>query len=502
MQLEYVAKTDKGLKRGHNEDSFGIYSESNLFFVCDGMGGHAAGDYASQKVTSDIIKYMKSDPKSLEKIFLKEQQNVSFWGRLLSSVIMLANRRLFRLAVLYPKLRGMGTTITSVLFDRGFVNVCNVGDSRVYRLRDHELKQLSIDHSWVEELLQDGEIDANELDRFRERNVITRALGTASSVKVDWFGSRVNEKDLYLLCSDGLCAELDDVYIENILNENKDDLSSAASKLIQEANRAGGSDNITIILVKVKGDAPQPSLEIKLDEIVTLSEDNEYSNMLDSFIDKNSPIKNTEVPKGITKDKQPLYKNPLSMAIIFVLVLGIIYIVNSGRSTKIDNFTSNIVQSDILIRTDPPGANIRLYSGKNLLKEKISPADFLSIEEGEYLIEIEKTGYEKNALKVDLSKKRREIIEVNLKPQAKIYFYLGLSPGFALQEQVYLNDELCMYFGQPLTVQRIGIVGKNINVVRGKEYKVRIGDFEKTVNVPFDTDKIKIKVENNNITIE
>jgi len=159
MKLEYTAKTDVGRVRDHNEDSFGVYYEGDLFFVCDGMGGHAAGDYASQKVVETIIGLMRKYPSvDLDQIILKEPAQIPYLGRLLTSMVMLANRRLFRLAVMYPKLRGMGTTISSLLFSEGYVNVVNVGDSRAYRFRDSELSQLSVDHSWVEEMLEDGEI--------------------------------------------------------------------------------------------------------------------------------------------------------------------------------------------------------------------------------------------------------------------------------------------------------------------------------------------------------
>lgn len=502
MNFKYIAKTDVGKKRDHNEDAYGVYSEQGLLFVCDGMGGHAAGDYASQKVVETIVQLMKAYRSSadLEEIMLKQPSDVPRLGRVLSTLVMIANRRVFNLAVMYPKLRGMGTTFASVLFDQGYVNVVHVGDSRVYRLRDHKLTQLTTDHSWIEELRQDGEIREQEIGHFREKNVITRALGTNPSTKVDWKGCKLKERDVYLLCTDGLCGEIDDNTITGILNENKDDLDKAASELINAANDAGGSDNITVILVKVQEDIPQHP-PVKMNEIITLSLDEEFYAGMDSYIEKNYPLLKTKVPKGVKREKRRLYKNPLIVAVSAVLILFSI-VVFIKKPWKAGVAPSDITHGDILIRTNPAGANVKLYAGGYLVEQKPSPADFLSLEEDKYIIEIEKTGYEKKKLTITVIKGMQKLQNVNLTAHAEIQLSLGISPGFNPTDQVYIDDKLCEYYGKPLTIQRIGVVGKDIRVERGRNYKIKVGDFEKIITVTREQDIVKLKFENGDITIE
>lgn len=499
MKIEYAVKTDVGKKRDHNEDSYGVYIEKNLFFVCDGMGGAAAGDYASQKVVETILQLMKADLKS---IILNEPMNVPYSGRLLSTLVMLANRLLFRIAVMYPKLRGMGTTFTSVFFDDGCANVVNVGDSRVYRFRNSKLTQVSVDHSWVEELRQDGEIKTREVRHFHEGNVITRAMGTGPQVKVDWKGCALKEGDIYLLCSDGLTGEIDDNEISKIIRENKVNLNIAASKLINAANDAGGSDNTTVILVKVKEEIPQPS-EVRMKEIITLSPTEEIDAALDSYIDKNYKLTKIRVPKGVVREKQKLHKNPVFIAVAAVVILlGVLALIKQPWIERTGADTSDLTIGDILIRTMPPGAEVKLYRGEDLVKQKISPADFLSLEEAEYKIEVEKSGYEKKWLHVSVYKGKQEVLNISLNPQAKIWIILGILPGFDSGEFIYINDELCKYYGKPLTVQRVGMVGKSISVERGKKHKIKVGNVEQVISVPRGKDTVRVKLEDGAITIE
>ena len=503
MKIEYAVKTDVGKKRDHNEDSYGVYIEKNLFFVCDGMGGAAAGDYASQKVVETVIQFVKRCSETrLKNILLKQPQNVPYSGRLLSTLVMLANRLLFRIAVMYPKLRGMGTTFTSVFFDDGFANVVNVGDSRVYRFRNSKLTQVSVDHSWVEELRQDGEIKTQEVRHFHEGNVITRAMGTGAQVKVDWKGCALKEGDIYLLCSDGLTGEIDDNEISKIIRENKVNLNIAASKLIDAANDAGGSDNTTVILVKVKEEIPQSSA-VKMEEIITLSPTKEVDATLDSYIDKNYKLTKIKVPKGVVREKQKLHKNPVFIAVAAVVILlGVLALIKQPWIERTGADTSDLTIGDILIRTMPPGAEVKLYKGEELVEQKISPADFLSLEEAEYKIEVEKSGYEKKWLHVSVYKGKQEVLNISLNPQAKIWIILGILPGFDPGEFIYINDELCKYYGKPLTVQRVGMVGKSINVERGKFHKIRVGNVEQVISVTREKDTVKVKLENGAITIE
>lgn len=504
MIIEHIAKTDVGKKRDHNEDAFGVYADKKLFFVCDGMGGHAAGDYASNKVVDTIISLIdRSSSKELSDIILKAPADVSFAGRLLATLAMMANRLLFKLAVMYPKLRGMGTTFAAVLFNKNYVNIINVGDSRVYRLRDSVLTQLTVDHSWVEELLQDGELKQDDLTSFREKNVITRAMGTGAEVKVDWKSCELKDGDIFLLCSDGLCGEIEDDVISRVLVDNADDLDRAASELINAANNSGGSDNITVILVKVKGEIPPDLPQIKMNKIVTITPNDEITAKMDVYIDKNCGISTAAVPKGVEKEKTKLHKNPIFIAILSVICLFAVITLIKKPWIEKTVVSADLKKGDILVRTVPHGAVIKLFSGEgDLMDEKTSPADFLSLDEGDYRLEIEKPGYETQVISVSPIKGEQEIREVSLVAKAKIQLSLGITPGFDPSDEVYIDGNLCNYYGKPLTVQRIGVVGKNISVERNKAHTVRIGNKEKVFSIPDNQESLQLKIEDGDIFVE
>ncbi|MFH1416135.1 MAG: protein phosphatase 2C domain-containing protein [Elusimicrobiota bacterium] len=504
MKLEYACKTDVGKKRDHNEDSYGFYLDKDLFYVCDGMGGHAAGDYASKKVVETVTQLLekeKAGDKSFGDMIVKEPGNVTEKGRYLSTLAMIANRLLFRIAVMYPKLRGMGTTFASVIFDEGFVNVVNVGDSRVYRLRRGQLKQLSVDHSWVEELLEDGELKEQELGHFREKNVITRAMGTGADLKVDWKADIVEEEDIYMLCTDGLCGEIEDDVIEKVMNDNSRDLDAVATELINAANNAGGSDNTTVIVIRAAGDVIKPA-DMKFDEMVTLFTNNEVNNLLDRFIDANYKLAAIDVPKGVVRERQKVHKHPVSIAVIAVLFIFTVLVFINKPWIERTVVSSDLKHGDILVRTDPPGAKVKLYFGDDLVEEKLSPADFLSLEEGEYRIDIEKDGYEGDMVAATSVRGQQELREIVLNAQAKIQISLGISPGFAPDEKIYINEKECKYYGKPLTVRRIGMVGKNINIERGREHSISVGEVTKTFYVGQEDDTVKVKIEGMDLLVE
>lgn len=505
IKFEFVAKTDVGKIRDHNEDAFGIYPEQGLFFVCDGMGGHASGDYASKKTVDTVQNLIRNHVQNKKEDFvLKEPERVTPCGRLLSSFILLTNRLLFRLAVLYPKLRGMGTTFVSVMFEDSYVNIVNVGDSRVYRLRNSELTQLSVDHSWVEELVQDGEINKEEVDSFSERNVITRALGTDAEGKVDWKAIKIKKDDIYLLCSDGLCGEIDDNLIKNTLNDNTENLESAVSELIKAALDAGGSDNVTVILVRIKDEITKEPDDINLNELITISTDQRINNMLDAYIDKKFNLNSIDVPKGVEREKEKFYKNPIFIAIVaIIMIFGVLTIIKSPwiSSSSTSSLPQDQTVGDILIRTQPIGATIKLYKDSELIEEKIAPADFLSLEAGAYSIDIVREGYEKKTMEVFSKEGKQELWEVFLTKKAELQLILGINHGFDPNDFIYINDNICKYYGQPLTVQRIGFVGKNISIERGEKHVIKVGDIEREIIIPDNKNNVLITFENGNITI-
>jgi PPM family protein phosphatase len=246
--------SDVGLQRDHNEDSFAVESDLNLFIVADGMGGHQAGDVASRLATEMIVKFFRSTTGGEEVTWpfdfdasLSEDEN-----RLVSGV-KLANRQIVELGNRRPELHGMGTTVVATLLshDHERLFVAHVGDSRAYRVRGGTIKQLTRDHSLVNDYLEAmpglSEEQRNELPR----NVITRALGMQENIPVDLAAFEVEAGDTFLLCSDGLSGMVDDEDMCSVIT-GTDELEEACHRLINLANAHGGEDNITAVLIRAE----------------------------------------------------------------------------------------------------------------------------------------------------------------------------------------------------------------------------------------------------------
>jgi serine/threonine protein phosphatase PrpC len=256
MRAVAAGITDVGRERDHNEDRFVLLPESEVFVVADGMGGHQCGEVASQMATSTIAGFFGASPS---------MEGEGALGQVLRAALEEANRRIHQRAASSPSHRGMGTTVVAVAFHRAEnrLYVAHAGDSRCYRFRAHTLTKLTRDHSLLEEALRARpEMTEAELS-FLPSNVITRALGVDSSVDPDVKGDDSQVGDLYLLCSDGLHGFVKDERIREILDEERA-LSDACSELIAEANKNGGGDNITAVLVRIEslspGDSRHPSV--------------------------------------------------------------------------------------------------------------------------------------------------------------------------------------------------------------------------------------------------
>jgi protein phosphatase len=231
--------SDCGSKRPSNEDAFGISAEHGVYVVCDGMGGAAAGEVASALAVAEVLGVLngRTDAAPLEGV-VKE-------------AIRAANETIHSRAQRDSQLHGMGTTLVGLVTEGRRVLVFNVGDSRCYRMRNSSLIQISQDHSLVEEQVRMGRITHAEALRSPHRNVITRALGTESGVEPDLFELKSEAGDLFLLCSDGLTGELPDPLIESMLAADLS-LNELCTRLVDAANRAGGHDNITCLLVRAE----------------------------------------------------------------------------------------------------------------------------------------------------------------------------------------------------------------------------------------------------------
>lgn len=240
--MKYCMKSHKGMKRSSNEDCYGVVSGCRLraFVIADGMGGHCAGEVASSLAVEKAGELIK---ECMDSLCAREVP------RILKSVISRINAAVYERSLTDHNCFGMGTTIIVALFYDKMLYGGHVGDSRAYVINGGEIKQITKDHSYVEELLRDGYISEDEAKNHPKRNVITRAIGTMPHVDADIFQYEPEKGDIFLLCTDGLTNMLDDEYIKGEVL-GKRDLCKACEGLIDAANKRGGHDNITVILVK------------------------------------------------------------------------------------------------------------------------------------------------------------------------------------------------------------------------------------------------------------
>jgi protein phosphatase len=237
-----AAVSDRGRKRPTNEDSLGFSVESGVFFVCDGMGGAAAGEIASSIAVDEMLRSLGSHHP------YNRVTGETPMPQLAEEAICSANQAIFSRSQRNVRLSGMGTTLVGLVVEDRRVWVVNVGDSRCYRLRARCLEQITQDHSLVEEQVRLGRMTRSEALRSPLKNVITRALGTQSRVTPDVFELEAEPGDLFLLCSDGLTRELSDSLIESMLSLDLPP-EQICARLVNAAKKAGGHDNITCLLV-------------------------------------------------------------------------------------------------------------------------------------------------------------------------------------------------------------------------------------------------------------
>ena len=238
--MKACAMTDTGRVRSANQDY--VFSSiepvgvmPNLFLVADGMGGHQAGDYASRFITENLVAHFKMS---------KDTGTVG----VLKDGIEKVNKLLYQESKKKPELNGMGTTLVAAVVEDSTMYVANVGDSRLYLIRN-QLKQITRDHSYVEELVSLGQLERGSKDYREKKNIITRAVGTEDKLEIDFFEVSLEPGDYILLCSDGLSNMLEDAEIEEIICSELE-LPEKAEKLITVANDNGGKDNIAVVLIE------------------------------------------------------------------------------------------------------------------------------------------------------------------------------------------------------------------------------------------------------------
>lgn len=238
--------SDIGLVRNNNEDVWGELLEHNFFVLADGMGGHQAGEIAAREAVNTLCAIFK---KKLDKP--KHSKSLADLRHTMETAIQTVNENIYRLSRTSSELKGMGTTLCTLHITDDGVVYANVGDSRIYRLRDKNLDQLTQDHSLLRELVDMGQISEQSSTDFLYKNILTKAIGTEPSVDPYVGQADIAIGDVFLICSDGLTDLLQKDDIEQILNK-KQTILKTAKELISLAKTRGGHDNITVVLVKIE----------------------------------------------------------------------------------------------------------------------------------------------------------------------------------------------------------------------------------------------------------
>jgi protein phosphatase len=254
--LEIASCTDPGMVRSHNEDSIASDPANGLVVLADGMGGYNAGEVASGMATTVITTEMQQLFAKVRPHEINPETNKVLAGELVREQVMKANASIYHAAQSQPQYAGMGTTLVVCLFYDNKALVAHLGDSRLYRMREGELSQVTRDHSLLQEQIDSGLITAEQAKHAQHKNLVTKALGIDPSVEPELHEYDTRPGDIYLLCSDGLCDMVEDDDISMTLEALGANLKLAAQQLVQMANDNGGKDNVSVILVRVLREYP------------------------------------------------------------------------------------------------------------------------------------------------------------------------------------------------------------------------------------------------------
>ena len=242
FKYSFSGLTDTGRVRTRNEDSFCCVPDQNLWVVADGMGGHDAGDFASQTITQQATKFIQQS--SLDASILLLEENLIHSNALIREK---ANK--------LGKNISIGSTVTCLYAWKNMAFVLWAGDSRAYLFRDHKLLRLTEDHSYVEELVRMGKIDQEQADIHPASNVVLNAIGIDSDIRVDMEYYEIQDNDVFMLCSDGLYKDLSEQKITQILDNDQVSIEQLNLELVNAALDAAGSDNCTVVLIKASIEA-------------------------------------------------------------------------------------------------------------------------------------------------------------------------------------------------------------------------------------------------------
>lgn len=237
--------SDVGLVRQNNEDAWGAVPEQGFFALADGMGGHQAGEIAARECIASICKIVKKSKGRKKKTTLTEARSS------IQHAIAQVNDIIFKMGLANPDLRGMGTTLCAMQFHEQGVIYAHIGDSRIYRVNNGKLTQMTSDHSLMRELIDLGQLSEGQAPEFLYKNIITKAIGTEPKIDPSIQISDVADKDTFMMCSDGLSDMLSPEEMETILNKGLT-VAQTAKALVNAAKDKGGFDNITVVLIRLQ----------------------------------------------------------------------------------------------------------------------------------------------------------------------------------------------------------------------------------------------------------
>ena len=413
MKLEVGAKTDVGLVRDHNEDSFCVNLKNRIFIVADGMGGHAAGEVASNQLKDYIEEY----------VVQADEDDADAIGSHLQEAVQRANRHIHDLGLEDTSKRGMGTTATILLFTEDYYYIAQVGDSRAYLFRNGELSQLTKDHSKVYQLYEHGLITKDEIEDHPYSNIITRSIGTRPTVEADIYRGGVREGDRFLLCSDGLTGEVKDKGLGEVLKE-KNTPQDCSDELVRLALRNGGRDNVTVLVVDViaRAGSMRQTVPISKKDVERILAAKERQRQEEEEAKAAEKGKSAQGVSEKPKSKKPVVKNlppqrnvegednsqrnlVIVIALLGFLILFLLYVV----------FGTTATNCPVSIETIPKGAEI--YIDGNFVGK--SPYDTV-LEPGKYKVTAAKDGFQKTNFTIRIkdgdTRQKRKSIPLDKKP--------------------------------------------------------------------------------------
>ncbi|MDD4052220.1 MAG: Stp1/IreP family PP2C-type Ser/Thr phosphatase [candidate division Zixibacteria bacterium] len=328
MDIQCAGKTDIGLVREANEDSFRLLPHKNLYIVCDGMGGHSAGEVASATACDIIVRlYDQGFERLLQDDHLRLPRLFPPSTDVLTKAVRIANHWIYHLASSDSSMSGMGTTIVAAAIEEDIITILHVGDSRVYRYNDGILERLTIDHSWAAEIEQAEHVSAEEARRMVNRNVITRALGVRETAEIDVAIRKIVSGDTYILCSDGLCGLVKDDDIRRVIAGGHGDVETIAGQLIELANNRGGTDNVSVIAVKTTGEI-EPSTLTEMATVTVDPEPPEFFPIEEEWVTGRDNPSGATPPNG-KKSGSRLFRVTAAVAIVILLAF-LFYMVFKG----------------------------------------------------------------------------------------------------------------------------------------------------------------------------